>query len=328
MRLSSEEFDKIMEVYAARREANDRAFREKTARLYEAHPELLELRGKLRDLSAARAQALIGGNRERAAALQEEAQALKEERAAQLQALGLTEADFEPIYTCPDCKDRGFIGRDKCHCFRAEERRLLYEESRLGEVLGRENFDTLSTAFYDRKPGRNGRSQYDDMTAVIVRLKAFSAHFPEDRASFLFYGPTGTGKTFFSNCIAKAVLDRGFSVLYYSSVSLFEKLSEVLSSHDNEAQAVLTDRLLLSDLLIIDDLGTELLNNYTSGKFFQIVNERAIHRKSTVISTNLDLSTLKERYTERVASRILSNYEPLRLSGDDIRIRKALSKRP
>ena len=101
----------------------------------------------------------------------------------------------------------------------------------------------------------------------------------------------------------------------------------MLSSHDNEAQAVLTDRLLQSDLLIIDDLGTELLNTYTSGKFFQIVNERAIHHMSTVISTNLDLSTLKERYTERVASRILSSYEPVRLSGDDIRIRKMLSKR-
>ena len=327
MRLSREEYDRIMEIYAERREANDRAFRRKTAHLYETHPELLTLREKMRDLSAARAQALVGGNMERSGALQKELQALKEERAALLQKLGLTEADFEPVYTCPDCKDQGYVGRDKCHCFRAEERRLLYEESRLGEVLRSENFDTLSTAFYDRKPGRNGRSQYDDMMAVIARLKAFSAHFPEDTASFLFYGPTGTGKTFLSNCIAKAVLDQGGSVLYYSSVSLFEKLSEVLSTHDNEAQAFLTDRLLLSDLLIIDDLGTELLNNYTSGKFFQIVNERAIHHKSTVISTNLDLATLRERYTERMASRIVSNYETIPLKGDDIRIRKLLSKK-
>ena len=104
-------------------------------------------------------------------------------------------------------------------------------------------------------------------------------------------------------------------------------LSEVLSTHDNEAQAFLTDRLLLSDLLIIDDLGTELLNNYTSGKFFQIVNERAIHHKSTVISTNLDLATLRERYTERMASRIVSNYEAIPLKGDDIRIKKLLSKK-
>jgi DNA replication protein DnaC len=327
MSLSREEYDQIMEIYQERRARNDRAFRSKTAALYDAHPELLRFRDASREISAKRALAMARGNLAEAAALKEEALRLKAEREACLRALGLTEADFEPVYTCPDCRDRGYIGREKCHCFRDEERRLLYRDSRLGEVLAEENFDTLSTAFYDRRPGRNGRSQYDDMTAVIRRLKAFSERFPEDPASFLFYGPTGVGKTFLSNCIAKAVLDRGFSVLYYSSVSLFEKFSEVLSSHDNEAQAALTDRLLQSDLLIIDDLGTELLNNYTSGKFFQIVNERAIHHKSTVISTNLDLSTLKERYTERVASRILSNYEPLRLSGDDIRIRKALVKR-
>ena len=326
MSLSIEEYNRIMEIYQERRASNEEAFRAKTSALYEAHPELLRLRDRSRDLSAARAQALVRGNFEEAERLRKEGLEVRASRASLLNALGLSEADFEPVYTCPDCKDTGYVGREKCHCFREEERRLLYRDSRLGEVLSAENFDTLSTAYYDRNPRANGRSQYDDMTAVIRRLKAFSARFPEDRASFLFYGPTGTGKTFFSNCVAKAVMDRGFSVLYYSSVSLFEKMSEVLSSHDNEAQALLTERLLESDLLIIDDLGTELLNNYTSGKFFQIVNERAIHHKSTVISTNLDLSTLKERYTERVASRILANYEPLRLTGDDIRIRKALTR--
>ena len=327
MRLSPEEYNRIMEIYRTRRTDNDRAFRAKTDRLYEAHPELLALRDESRSLAARRASALALGNLSEADALKEALQRARAERVRLLQEAGLTEADFEPVYTCPDCRDTGYVGREKCRCFREEERRLLYRDSRLGEVLAEENFDTLSTAFYDTRPGRNGRSQYDDMAQVIRRLKAFSERFPEDRASFLFYGPTGTGKTFLSNCVAKAVLDRGFSVLYYSSVSLFEKLSEVLSTHDNEAQAALTERLLGSDLLIIDDLGTELLNNYTSGKFFQIVNERAIHHMSTVISTNLDLSTLKERYTERVASRILSNYEPVRLSGDDIRIRKALADR-
>ena len=327
MSLNAAEYNRIMEIFQERRADNDRAFRSKVAGIYEAHPELLKLRDDTRDVAARRALALARGNLTEAAELREASEKLRLERERLLQEAGLTEADFEPIYTCPDCKDRGYIGREKCHCFREEERRLLYRDSRLGEVLSAENFDTLSTAFYDRRPGRNGHSQYDDRVAVINRLKAFSERFPEDHASFLFYGPTGTGKTFFSNCVAKAVLDRGYSVLYYSSVSLFEKFSEVLSSHDNEAQAELTERLLQSELLIIDDLGTELLNNYTSGKFFQIVNERAIHHMSTVISTNLDLTTLKERYSERVASRILSSYEPVRLSGDDIRIRKALSKR-
>ena len=327
MSLSAAEYNRIMEIFQERRQANDQAFHLKTAALYEAHPELLKLREESRDLAARRAQALALGNASEATRLKEDTVRVHEAREALLKDLGLSEADFEPVYTCPDCRDTGYIGREKCHCFLDEERLLLYRDSRLGEVLSAENFDTLSMAFYDHKPGRSGRSQYDDMALLIGRLKAFSERFPADRASFLFYGPTGTGKTFLSNCVAKAVLDRGFSVLYYSSVSLFEKFSEVLSSHDNEAQAALTDRLLNSDLLIIDDLGTELLNNYTSGKFFQIVNERAIHHMSTVISTNLDLSTLKERYTERVASRILSNYEPVRLSGDDIRVRKRLESK-
>ena len=324
MRLNTEEYNRIMDIYAERRAEDERLFRAKTERLYSAHPELLSFRDRSRDLAAGRAKALIAGNEEAVKRFRAEEDALRAERDARMKALGLTEADFAPVYTCPDCKDTGYIGREKCHCFRDEERRLLYEDSRLGEVLAEENFDTLSTDYYSRKAGRNGRSQYDDMTAVIARLKAFSAHYPEDRGSFLFYGPTGVGKTFFSNCIAKAMLDRGFTVLYYSSVSLFEKFSEALSDRAGDTQAVLSDRLLQSDLLIIDDLGTELLNSYTSGKFFQIVNERAIHHKSTVISTNLDLATLKDRYTERIASRILLNYEPLRLEGDDIRIQKML----
>jgi DNA replication protein DnaC len=160
MSLSREEYDQIMEIYQERRARNDRAFRSKTAALYDAHPELLRFRDASREISAKRALAMARGNLAEAAALKEEALRLKAEREACLRALGLTEADFEPVYTCPDCRDRGYIGREKCHCFRDEERRLLYRDSRLGEVLAEENFDTLSTAFYDRRPGRNGRSQY------------------------------------------------------------------------------------------------------------------------------------------------------------------------
>lgn len=326
MALRNADFDRITRIYADRRYANARAAQEKTAKIFAAHPEIAALNEKIRASSAARAKALLSGRLKEAEACAEETARQREEKDALLQSFGLSETDFQPVYTCKDCRDTGFINGEKCRCFKQEEIRLLYEDSHLGEVLLRENFDRLSDKWYDRAAKDGKPSEHARMTAIADRVRRYADSFENAGGSLLFYGPAGSGKTFFTNCIAKALLDRGRSVVYFSAVSLFERMSALLQQHDAEASENLTDTVLSSDLLIIDDLGTEFLNSYTVSRFFQIINERIRIRKSTVISTNLSLSGLKERYTERIASRILSEYELIHTDCADIRLRKKFEK--
>ena len=146
-------------------------------------------------------------------------------------------------------------------------------------------------------------------------------NFKSDGGNIFLYGDTGMGKTFLSNCIAKALIDSGVSVIYVTSfelVNIFEKRIK----DKTEADAFAYDHIFDADLLIIDDLGTEFTNSFTKSNLFEIINERLLHQKSTVISSNLNIREIKELYTERIASRIADRYKILRFFGDDIRAKK------
>ena len=131
--------------------------------------------------------------------------------------------------------------------------------------------------------------------------------------------------TFLSNCIAKELLDAGYSVIYFTAFQLFDILSKGVFEKDADAIAA-HQNIFDCDLLIIDDLGTELSNSFTTSQLFLCVNERILRQKSTIISTNLNLEQIAEIYSERTLSRISSNYSFIKLFGDDIRIKKRLSK--
>ena len=136
----------------------------------------------------------------------------------------------------------------------------------------------------------------------------------------LFYGTVGTGKSFLSGCIAKELLDRGFSVLYFSAELLTETISAAIKSDDKRAMARLQDSLYETDLLIIDDLGTEMINDFTRTHILNILNERVLRQHPLIISTNLNLNELRDIYSERFASRLYANAYICRLSGKDIRL--------
>ena len=142
----------------------------------------------------------------------------------------------------------------------------------------------------------------------------------------LFYGDTGLGKSFMSNCIAKALMDTRHTVLYQSAIHLFEEVcgDAVMNKSGNPKNKEIYDYLYRCDLLIIDDLGTEMNNAFTNTALFECLNERLIHQKSTIISTNFSLKELQERYEERIFSRTVGNYTPLKIFGDDIRKKKTL----
>ena len=212
---------------------------------------------------------------------------------------------------------------------KAAASRLLYEQSNLKEILKTENFNSFSMKYYsdnyiDPKSGRSSLSVMKDALAVC---KDFIRTFDQEHKSLFLYGSVGVGKTFLSNCIAKELMDAGFSVIYYSAPALFNMFAHSTFHKDDTDAQNIRHYAFDCDLLIIDDLGTEFTNSFIASQLFTCVNERLLNKKSTVISTNLSLDSLADLYTERSFSRITSNYIMLKLIGDDIRIKKKLMNR-
>lgn len=156
--------------------------------------------------------------------------------------------------------------------------------------------------------------------------RQFTENFQDSRPGILIYGETGTGKTFLTNCIAKELLDKGYTVLYLSAINLFDNILQdiIIKGGHEPHQKMLYDYIYNCDFLIIDDLGTEYTNSFVLSQLFEIINTRTIKRQSTLISTNLDLQEFKNRYTERIMSRIVDSYLIFNLYGDNIRYVKRM----
>ncbi|MCI8430437.1 MAG: ATP-binding protein [Lachnospiraceae bacterium] len=326
MPLTNKQYDAIMRGYDRRQYRNYREQRARTEEIYEKIPRIREIDEAVSASSLSHAEQIFS-LQERASYqnrafvlkdLKERLSALREEKETLLVQAGYSSDYLDMHYTCPDCQDTGYIGRKKCRCFQREEIRLLYSSSRLETVLSEENFSTLSFDVYDEE-------QKAVMPAIIRLCRDFVDSFAEAHKSLHFYGPVGTGKTFLSNCIAKELLNRGYSVIYFTAFQLFELFSSP-GSTDTEIRTQNHEALLESDLLILDDIGTELANTFTVSRLFQILNERALRRKSTILSTNLSLKDFRDIYSERIFSRITSSYTPVKFCGSDIRIRKKISR--
>lgn len=326
MPLTNRQYDAIMRGYDRRQY---RSYREQCARtdeIYRKLPRIREIDEAISSGSLRHAEQIYmlpenASSESRRPVLEDlklHLNALREEKEALLLQAGYPADYMEMHHTCPDCQDTGYIGRKKCHCFRREEIRLLYSSSRLESVLSEENFSTLSYDVYDEE-------QKAAMPAVIRLCRDFVDTFAESGKSLHFYGPVGTGKTFLSNCIARELLEQGYSVIYFTAFQLFELFSA--SSCQEPAERLQSHETLLeSDLLILDDIGTELANTFTVSKLFQILNERALRRKSTIVSTNLSPKDFRDIYSERIFSRITSSYTLVKFCGSDIRIRKKISR--
>ena len=239
--------------------------------------------------------------------------------------LSLPKNYFEPVYECPDCKDTGYIGWKPCHCFKQQAIDLIYTQSNIKDILTKENFSTLSLDYYSDSNVNpaTGLTSLATAKAAVARCHEFVDQFDNTFANLYFFGDTGIGKTFLSNCIAKELLDSGHSVIYFTAFQLFDILSKGVFEKD--ADAIATHQNIFDcDLLIIDDLGTELSNSFTTSQLFLCLNERILRQKSTIISTNLNMNQVADIYSERVLSRIMTYYTIIKLFGEDIRSKKRI----
>jgi len=325
MAINTIQYEAIMRRYAERRFRNQNILDQRTAEIYQRIPHVFEIDAEIADLSVSEAKARLSGNKTDASLYANRLAVLSAERGTALAQAGYPASYLDPVYDCPDCHDTGYIGNRKCHCFRKAVVDLLYQQTGIASILKRENFSTFSTAYYSDNyiDPVTGRSSLAAIRDTVKTCREFVDTFDTSFRNLFLYGSTGTGKTFLSNCIAGELLQTSHSVIYLTSFKLFDILAKEKFSRDFDSTA-LSSCIFDCDLLIIDDLGTELTNSFVASELFLCVNERILRERSTIISTNLSLENFAEIYSERTFSRISNSYTLLKLFGDDIRIKKKL----
>lgn len=256
--------------------------------------------------------------------LKESMKMLGELRARKLKEIGYDEDYTEIRYSCNLCKDEGYIDGKQCECLKKRIVREAYKNSNLHNLFETQSFEQFDLSlFNDTVDKQTGISQKEAMSEALEVCKAFVKDYETTQDSLFFYGGVGLGKTFLSTCIAKEIINKGYNVLYQSSGKLFSLYSDYMFSRINPAEGkALIDRLYTCDLLIIDDLGSEAVNAQTVSFLFELVNDRILSGKKMVISTNYSISEIAQVYSERLHSRILEHFVPVKFFGDDVRLKK------
>lgn len=242
------------------------------------------------------------------------------ERKTILMKAGIDEKKLEPKYKCGICRDTGTDGTRRCKCFNKRLVAKYYQLSNLEDVLKRENFKNFKYDIFSKNKGKDGISPYDNMRRITAEVVLAIENIDNEPINMLFFGPSGLGKTYMCNCIAKELMDRGHFVIYMSAYELFNVMANVRYNNSTKAEKDIAGLIEMCDLLIIDDLGTEGVNNSTVPEFFNILNTRLREGKSTIISTNLEISELGTAYSERIFSRIMGYFRMFKFIGTDLRL--------
>jgi DNA replication protein DnaC len=329
MALKNVQYEEIIRIYDKQQIQNQHDLNRRIAQVYQIIPAMKQLDDEVVRLSASSARRLLMNDTAALKELKEQLATLKRQRKRLLLSHGFDADYMEMHYRCEKCKDTGYVQSQKCDCFKQHVIDMLYTQSNLKDVLERENFDTFTFEWYDSGAKLGSKSVLQQMEDVYRKCRNMVEHFGENPQNLLLTGPTGTGKTFLTHCIAKYLMDACFSVIYLSAIDLFDIFSRQQFGEEQEQkeEEYLFQSILDCDLLIIDDLGTEMGNSFTNTRLFYCMNERAAKHKAMVISTNLSLNQLRNEYSERIISRIVSDYEMLELAGADIRIKKKLYRR-
>lgn len=323
MPLSNSLYNEIMRTYEKKQLDNQYRLQKRYEEIYRELPQIKDLENQISSLSLQKAKAYLDGDEDALNTLHKNLHLISMKKKEILSNAGYPDDYLSLQYTCKYCQDRGYIHNKKCHCFKQAEIELLYANSNLRDVLEQENFDSLRWDLHsDSEVDKvTNRSPKESFKIAVDNCQDFVTHFPQDFRNLFIFGDTGTGKTFLTHCIAKELIDRSFSVVYVTASDLFDILAKKMFEKKEDEHHIYD-----CDLLIIDDLGTELSNSFTNSQLFVCINERLLNKKPTIISTNLSLEEIKHNYSERVFSRVSSNYTLLRLTGEDIRIKKKLLK--
>ena len=296
--------------------------REHLLQAYETAPRLKEIDRQLRLTMAKAAQAVFaGGDAETLMA-----QARQENQALQHERQWILDTTFEEGFLdetpiCDKCGGSGYVGSTMCECLRELCRQEQKKELTV-LAAGRESFDQFRLDYYSEQVDpRLGYSPRAIMEKTFQICRRYAFTFSEKSGNLLFSGNTGLGKTFLSACIARVVADGGNSVVYESAGKLFSVLEKSRFEGDEESRSA-ARKYNDCDLLIVDDLGTELPGQFVTAALYTLVNDRLLEGKPTIISTNLNTDDLSRRYSPQIASRLRGSYKRVAFVGEDIRLMK------
>lgn len=327
MALLPHQYDEVMRQYDQLRLDNRDRQQHRLEEVYRTIPAYRDLDEQIASLSVAAGKARIRGEQDAISKLHDQLASLSSEKKRLLSAYGFPSDYLDPIYRCPTCQDTGYVNGDKCQCLKQSIVNHIYEQSSIRDILEKENFSSFSYQYYSTKPEKDRPSPRANMEAVVAACRTFIQEFDKmEKNNLLFLGNAGVGKTFLSHCVAYELINQGHTVLYLTAFQLFDLLKQHAFQKENSEPATSMEYLLGCDLLIIDDLGTELNNSFISSQLFLCMNERLLRKKATIISTNLSLGQLSQAYSERILSRIMEHYQILNIYGEDIRLKKAFAK--
>lgn len=326
MGYSREIYDAAEWELAERRKKAEEEAAERKEAFYRRCPKAQRIETLLSSTALAAARAVLGGGsaKEQLGRLKMNNQALQDELISLLQAEGYTKDYLEPKYSCKFCGDTGYIDGKMCDCMKNLLRAESYRRLNALTPLSLSTFESFSLDYYPGNVEEEGsKSPRSIMEGVLSNCRKYAANFSLSSPSLIMQGGTGLGKTHMSLAIANTVIQKGFGVIYCSVNNIITKLER---EHFGRDDGDTGKSLLECDLLILDDLGTEFRSAFSSAEIYNIVNTRLMTQKPTIISTNLSIQELQERYTERFASRIMGDYVRVTFCGRDNRLQKLLMK--
>lgn len=313
------------QVIADRKKENESRLRRRREEAFSHRPELEELEREMTTLMASSALVALKKGGDAAQAIRQvraESEAISARRRSLLAEMGLPEDWLDDIVFCPVCEDRGYVEGRPCQCLLEEYKKTSVGILSYALDFGEQSFKQFDLSLYEGSSPAETERVRRIMDNLRRLCEDYANNFAPDSQSLLFRGGTGLGKTFLSACIARVVSEKGFSVVYDTAVSVLEAFEAQKFARDEEtgangAEAV--RRCLSCDLLILDDLGTELPAGYTQSALYTLINTRLISGGKTIVSTNLTDEELRRRYTPQTVSRLLGEYITLSFVGRDIR---------
>lgn len=311
----------ITDYYDSVRNKEKKALKARQEEIKRLHPEIIDLDNKIGMLCAKVSLVAIRKSADKEAeinALKDSVDNLRTEKYESLVAKGYPIDYLNMNYHCKKCKDTGYIGVKKCSCYQKQLVDIYYKKSDISKLLSNNNFSNFTLAHFRATTEAGERVSPKENMQIIVNniqenyLNAFNSH----ERNLLFTGNPGTGKSFLSHCIAKSLLDKGHLVVYRTADELLSDLKNIKFQNNYEIEEL----LLNCDLLIIDDLGTEQITDFSISELFTFLNKKILKQKKMLVSTNLSPEAIKNNYDERIYSRLMGNFTTLKFIGDDIRI--------
>ncbi len=322
MAFNKENYRRIREEYNSKYLEAREAAEARRAELHARFPELADIDAAIAKTGPAVFAAAMKGKNgldARLAEIKAENKALRDARAKFLTANGYSADYTEVKYECDKCSDSGFVDGKMCSCMREKLVRAGLESSGFGSLIETQTFETFSLDYY-----KKDRDTYEKMKYVYDALKEYAESFDAEIAqNVIMFGGTGLGKTHLSSAVARRLIERGYDVQYVSAIKLISDFEHERFKGGSDGE---TDRYYDCDLLIVDDLGCEMSNQFTVSCLYDIINMRINKKKSTIVSTNLTPNDLRAKYWDRITSRLLGEYRVLLFVGTDVRAQKLSEK--